>query len=120
MSCYIAIGGIGDKNQGSICRLWDRSGKEIYSQPLYWPKGFAEIKVFDTDFGRVGAHQCGDLYIPEFDRVLALKGAEIIIEVGRKRPDQREPAARPGPRQRRLDSVRPLADLRSVPAQPHH
>jgi predicted amidohydrolase len=80
MNCYIAIGGIGDTEQISICRVWDRSGNEIYSQPLYWPKGFAEIKVFDTDFGRVGSHQCGDLYIPEFDRVLALKGAEIIID----------------------------------------
>jgi len=80
MSCYIAIGGIGDKDQLSICRVWNRSGEEIYSQPLYWPKGFPEIKVFDTDFGRVGAHQCGDLYMPEFDRVLALKGAEIIMD----------------------------------------
>jgi predicted amidohydrolase len=78
--CYIAIGGIGDKEQLSIMRVWDRSGKEVYGQALYWPKGYAEIRVFDTDFGRIASHECGDLYIMEFDRVLALMGAEIIID----------------------------------------
>lgn len=80
LNCYLAIGGVGDAEQGSILRVWDRRGREIYQQPLYWPKGFPEIKVFDTDFGRVGSHQCGDLYLPEFDRTLALLGAEIIID----------------------------------------
>jgi predicted amidohydrolase len=80
LKCYICVGGVGDKDQISLMRVWDRSGKEIYGQPLYWPKGFPEIKVFDTDFGRVGSHECGDLYIPEFDRTLALLGAEIIID----------------------------------------
>lgn len=80
MRCYIAIGGIGDDQQISIMRVWDRAGREIYGQPLYWPKGYPEIKVFDTDFGRVASHECGDLYLMEFDRVLALLGAEIIID----------------------------------------
>jgi len=80
MRCYIAIGGVGDKDQLSILRLWDRAGKEVYGQALYWPKGYPELKVFDTDFGRVASHECGDLYIMEFDRVLALLGAEIILD----------------------------------------
>ena len=80
LNCYIAIGGIGDDAQLSILRVWDRKGEEIYAEPLYWPKGFAEIKVFDTDFGRIGAYECGDLYIWEIERVLALKGAEILID----------------------------------------
>lgn len=80
MQSYVAIGGIGDRDQISIMRVWDRTGKEVYAQPLYWPRGYPEIKVFDTDFGRVGSHECGDLYIMEFDRVLALLGAEIIID----------------------------------------
>jgi predicted amidohydrolase len=80
MQCYIAIGGIGDAEQLSILRVWDRTGKEIYGQALYWPKGYPEIRVFDTDFGRVASHECGDLYIMEFDRVLALLGAEIILD----------------------------------------
>jgi predicted amidohydrolase len=80
LGSYVAIGGIGDKDQISIMRVWDREGTEIYGQALYWPKGYPEIKVFDTDFGRVGSHECGDLYIPEFDRTLALLGAELIID----------------------------------------
>ena len=80
LNCYIAIGGIGDEAQLSILRVWDRTGEEVYAEPLYWPKGFAEIKVFDTDFGRIGAYECGDLYIWEIERVLALKGAEILID----------------------------------------
>lgn len=77
---YIAVGGVGDAGEISIMRVWDRQGKEIYNQALYWVKGYDEIKVFDTDFGRIGSHECGDLYIPEFDRTLALLGAEIIID----------------------------------------
>ena len=80
MKCYIAIGGVGDKDQCSILHVWDRAGKEIYAEPIYWTKGFPEIKIFDTDFGRLGSHTCGDLYIWEMDRVLALMGAEIIID----------------------------------------
>ncbi|MDH7571808.1 MAG: nitrilase-related carbon-nitrogen hydrolase, partial [Armatimonadota bacterium] len=80
LGCYIAIGGLGDADQLSIARVWDREGREIFQQPLYWPKGFPEIGVFDTDFARIGVHSCGDLYTGEFDRVLALKGAEIILD----------------------------------------
>ncbi|MEN6304401.1 MAG: carbon-nitrogen hydrolase family protein [Armatimonadia bacterium] len=80
LGSYVAIGGIGDKDQVSYMRVWDRQGKEVYAQALYWPKGYPEIKVFDTDFGRVGSHECGDLYLPEFDRTLGLLGAELIID----------------------------------------
>ncbi len=80
MNCYIAIGGIGNYGEQSACHVWDRNGEIIYHQPIYWPRGFENIEVFDTDFGRVGSHTCGDLYTPLFDRVLALKGAEIIID----------------------------------------
>jgi predicted amidohydrolase len=80
LGSYVAIGGLGEGEQVSFMRVWDRSGKEIYAQALYWPKGYPEIKVFDTDFGRVASHECGDLYIPEFDRTLTLLGAELIID----------------------------------------
>ena len=52
----------------------------VFSEPIYWTRGFPEIKVFDTDFARIGVHICGDLYTGEIDRVLALKGAEIIFD----------------------------------------
>ena len=80
MSCYIIVGGVGNKDFISIARVWDRDGKEVFGEPIYWTKGFPEIKVYDTDFARIGIHTCGDLYTGEIDRVLALKGAEIIFD----------------------------------------
>lgn len=80
MGAYICIGGLGNQEQTSIARLWDREGNEVYGQPLYWVKGFPEIKVYDTDFARIGAHSCGDLYTPMFDRTLAVLGAELILD----------------------------------------
>ena len=80
MGAYICIGGLGNQEQLSIARLWDREGNEVYGQPLYWVKGFPEIKVYDTDFARIGAHSCGDLYTPMFDRTLAVLGAELILD----------------------------------------
>ena len=81
MKCYVIIGGISFcKDPCSIARVWDRNGKEVFEEPIYWTKGFPEIKVHDTDFARIGIHTCGDLYTGEIDRVLALKGAEIIFD----------------------------------------
>jgi len=80
MNAYILIGGLGDTGQISIARLWNRDGKMVFEEPIYWTKGFPEIQVCDTDFARIGVHTCGDLYTGEIDRVLALKGAEIIFD----------------------------------------
>ena len=80
MGAYVLIGGIGDSTQISIARLWDREGKLVYEEPIYWTKGFPELKVYDTDFARIGVHTCGDLMTFEIDRTLALKGAEIILD----------------------------------------
>jgi predicted amidohydrolase len=43
LGSYVAIGGIGDKDQVSLLRVWDREGKEVYSQALYWPKGYPKL-----------------------------------------------------------------------------
>ncbi len=86
MNAYICIGGLDimgrpqEVEARSLAMLWDRNGKIIFSEPLYWTKGFSEIKVVDTDFARIGIHVCGDLYLGEIDRVLALKGAELILD----------------------------------------
>jgi predicted amidohydrolase len=80
MKAYVCIGGLGSKEQMSIARIWDREGNEVYGQPLYWVKGFPELKVLDTDFARIACHSCGDLYSPMFDRTLAVKGAELILD----------------------------------------
>ncbi len=38
-----------------------------------------ELPVFETDFGKVGIHICWDHFFPECSRVLALKGAEVLL-----------------------------------------
>ena len=80
MNSYIIIGGVGFQHPLSVARVWDRAGNVVFEEPIYWTKGFPEIKVYDTDFARIGLHTCGDLYSGEIDRVLALKGAEIIFD----------------------------------------
>lgn len=84
MSCYIAISGIADGNSASVLHVWDRQGRVVYREPIYWGSGNVdELEVFDADFGRVGGRSCGDLYTTFLDRVLALNGAEIILDPSR-------------------------------------
>jgi len=80
MGAYIVVGGLRDENHLSIVYVWNRQGEVIFQQPIYWTKGFPELNVFDTDFARIGTHECGDLYTPMIDRTLVLKGAEIILD----------------------------------------
>ncbi len=80
-SAYVAVGGVGDeKTPRSACRVWDRTGRLVHVQPIYWMAGLPELRVFDTDFARVGSHTCGDLFTFPIDRVLALRGAELILD----------------------------------------
>ena len=80
MNAYVLIGGLSTDGKTSEGWLWDRNGTIVFREPIYWSKGFDEIKVYDTDFARIGVRLCGDLYCPEIDRVMALKGAEIILD----------------------------------------
>lgn len=80
MNAYILIGGLSADGKTSQGWLWDRSGDVVFREPIYWSRGFDEVEVFDTDFARIGVHLCGDLYTAEIDRVLGLKGAEIIFD----------------------------------------
>ncbi|MGQ9729843.1 MAG: carbon-nitrogen hydrolase family protein [Candidatus Zipacnadales bacterium] len=80
IAAYIVVGGLRNGGSESIVYVWNRDGEIIFTQPIYWTKGFPEINVFDTDFARLGTHECGDLYTPMIDRVLTLKGAEIILD----------------------------------------
>lgn len=80
MNAYIVIGGLGDDQHLSIAHVWDREGREIFQEPIYWTKGFPDLAVLDTDFARIGIQTCGDLYTGEIARTLALKGAELILD----------------------------------------
>jgi len=69
------MGGLDD----DLVWLWNREGEVVFKQSVYWTKGFEELHVYDTDFARIGMRYSGDLFIGEIDRVLALKGAELIL-----------------------------------------
>lgn len=78
---YVVIGGIGDeKTPNGAAKIWDRTGRLVYSAPLYWPSGLGNFDVLDTDFARIAARECGDLSQFPIDRTLALKGAELILD----------------------------------------
>ncbi|MCX6926860.1 MAG: carbon-nitrogen hydrolase family protein [Verrucomicrobia bacterium] len=68
--------------------LFDRDGKLVgtYSKnEVYDPEedeGVSpgtELPVFDTDFGKVGIMICYDSWFPEVTRLLAYKGAELVL-----------------------------------------
>ncbi len=53
-------------------------GKQVFFESKTLTGG-EDFTVFDTEFGRVGLIICFDIRFPELSRVLALKGAELII-----------------------------------------
>lgn len=54
----------------------------IYLDGPYWDFEWVrgdELPVVDTDIGKIGVLVCSEVYSPELCRILALKGAEIIL-----------------------------------------
>lgn len=45
----------------------------------YYSPGNLEIEVYDTSAGRIGVAICYDRHFPEYMRILALKGADLVI-----------------------------------------
>lgn len=50
-----------------------------YQEKFYFAPGNTGFKVFDTNYGRIGAGICWDQWFPETARCLALNGAELIF-----------------------------------------
>ena len=50
-----------------------------YSEKYYFNPGDTGFRVWDTAVGRVGIGICWDQWFPECARVLALRGAEVIV-----------------------------------------
>ena len=50
-----------------------------YQEKYYFNPGDTGFQVYATRFGRVGAAVCWDQWFPETARVLALRGAEILL-----------------------------------------
>ena len=84
--CYILINQEIEKRNYSI--LFDRSGEEIfryekvnglcfmYEKKL--PVG-DKLPVIELDFATIGVMVCADIYCQEIPRILALKGADLIV-----------------------------------------
>ena len=69
----------------NVATYIDKNGVQDYSKThVHWTENFLpgrEIKVFDTPLGKIGITICFDAAFPEVWRVLALRGAEIIVNI---------------------------------------
>lgn len=57
-------------------------GPYIYKGGRLWDFQYTEadeVPVFSTPLGTVGINICSEVFVPELQRILALKGAEIIL-----------------------------------------
>jgi len=52
---------------------------ECYEEKFYFAEGDTGFQVFQTAFGKIGVGICWDQWFPELARILALKGAELIV-----------------------------------------
>jgi len=50
-----------------------------YQEKFYFHPGDSGFKVWETRYGRLGAAICWDQWFPEAARIMALKGAEILL-----------------------------------------
>jgi N-carbamoylputrescine amidase len=52
---------------------------ESYEEKFYFSPGDTPLKVFHTQYGRLGIAICWDQWFPEVARILALEGAELLL-----------------------------------------
>jgi N-carbamoylputrescine amidase len=67
---------------GSLLGLYRKSHiptGACYEEKFYFAPGDIGFKVFPSAIGRLGAGICWDQWFPETSRILALKGAEILL-----------------------------------------
>ena len=80
-NCYFNSLVMIDKD-GTIVDLYRKSHiptGECYEEKFYFTPGDTGFKVFKTKAGNVGVGICWDQWFPETTRILALKGAEILL-----------------------------------------
>ena len=80
-NCYFNSLVVIDKD-GSIVDLYRKSHiptGECYEEKFYFTPGDTGFKVFKTKAGNIGVGICWDQWFPETARILALKGAEILL-----------------------------------------
>lgn len=67
---------------GSILGFYRKSHiptGECYEEKFYFSQGDTGFKVFKTKAGKIGIGVCWDQWFPETARILALKGAELLL-----------------------------------------
>jgi N-carbamoylputrescine amidase len=62
-----------------ITRMIHITDYEFFHEKGYYTPGNNGVKVYETEFGKIGVAICYDRHFPEFMRALALAGAEIVI-----------------------------------------
>ena len=80
-NCYFNSLAMIDKD-GSVVDIYRKSHiptGECYEEKFYFTPGDTGFKVFKTKAGNVGVGICWDQWFPETARILALKGAEILL-----------------------------------------
>jgi len=80
-NCYFNSLVMIDKD-GTIADLYRKSHiptGECYEEKFYFTPGDTGFKVFKTKAGNIGVGICWDQWFPETARILALKGAEILL-----------------------------------------
>ena len=73
-------------NEGNLVGIYDKIHLFQQEKEIYQP-GF-DIKVYDTQIGKIGMAICYDMSFPEISRILALKGAEIVCYIFNGRGDK--------------------------------
>jgi predicted amidohydrolase len=76
--CYVVAGGIQGETW-SMAYVFDRQGEILgkYAQTTF---GLGHgIRVFDTDFCRLGIVVCNDMMFPEISRAEFVMGAELVL-----------------------------------------
>ena len=80
-NCYFNSLVMIDKD-GTVVDLYRKSHiptGECYEEKFYFTPGDTGFKVFKTKAGNIGVGICWDQWFPETARILALKGAEILL-----------------------------------------
>ena len=68
-----------DGNILGITRMLHITDYECFYEKSYYSPGDTGVKIYETNFGKVGVAICYDRHYPEYMRALALAGAEIVF-----------------------------------------
>jgi N-carbamoylputrescine amidase len=80
-NCYFNSLGV-INSDGTLLGIYRKSHiptGECYEEKFYFTPGDTGFMVFDTSVGKLGVAICWDQWFPETARILALKGAEMIV-----------------------------------------